>query len=189
MALISASELALDTRKLITATMFGVAIAVLKGPFQPPYADLLIIVEAPIIGLGFLLLGRGGATYTELINGLLQTTIKASFFPFSLLVAVFYGVQVDIFSSLLRVESNGKTSAKKMFFSLGLASTITGILAAYTSIYLGIVPNNPSLFAYVYIPIVAWGVLSGAVGGALSARIWDRNLRVRFRSSLQKSTA
>jgi hypothetical protein len=178
-----------DTRKLITATMFGVAIAVVKGPFQPPYADFLIIVEAPILGLSYLLLGRGGATYTELINGLIQSTFKASFFPFSLIAAVFYGAQVDAYSSLFGVNSNGGTSTKKMFASLGLASSVTGILAAYISISLGILPYSPSLFAVVYIPIIIWGILSGAVGGALSAKIWDRNLRARFKAATSAEPA
>lgn len=170
----------MDVRKLITAALFGVAIAVIKGPFQPPYADLLIIVEAPIAGLSYLLLGRGGATYTELINGLIQSAFKASFVPLSLLAAIFYGVQIDIFSWLFRARINGTASAKRMFASLGLASSTTGVLAAYFSIILGFVPYTPSLFMVIYVPIVIWGVLSGAVGGALSARIWDRNLKPRF---------
>lgn len=172
----------MESRKLVTAAMFGVAIAVVKGPFQPPYADFLIIIEAPILGLSYLLLGRGGATYTEVVNGLIQSSFKASFFPFSLLAAVFYGVQVDIYSRLFRVDSNGKASAKRMFASLGLASSVTGIVAAYVSISLGILPYTPSLFAVVYVPIIIWGILSGAVGGALSARIWEKNLKVRFGS-------
>lgn len=170
----------MDVRKLITAALFGVAIAVIKGPFQPPYADLLIIVEAPIAGLSYLLLGRGGATYTEFINGLIQSTFKASFFPLSLIAAVLYGVQIDVYSWLFRAQVNGTTSARRMFASLGLASSTTGVLAAYISITLGIVPYSPSLFDVVYIPIIVWGVLSGAVGGAVSARIWNRNLKARF---------
>ncbi len=170
----------MDVRKLITAALFGVAIAVIKGPFQPPYADLLVIVEAPIVGLSYLLLGRGGATYTELINGLIQSTFKATFFPFTIIAALFYGVQVDLYSWLFRAQVNGNASAKRMFASLGLASSTTGVLAAYFSIALGLVPYTPSLFTIIYIPIIIWGVLSGAVGGALSARIWDRNLKARF---------
>jgi len=164
--------------------MLGVAIAVVKGPFQPPYADFLIIIEAPILGLSYLHLGRGGATYTELINGLIQSVFKASFFPFSLLAALFYGVQVDAYSRLFRVETNGGTSALRMSASLGVASAITGILAAYIRIVLGILPYTPSLFEVVYVPIIIWGILSGAVGGVLSARIWDRNLKARFRAAV-----
>lgn len=170
----------MDVRKLITAALFGVVITVIKGPFQPPYADLLIIVEAPIIGLSYLLLGRGGATYTEFINGLLQSALKPTFFPFSLIAAVFYGAQTDAYSWLFRAKTNGNASAKRMFASLGIASTTTGILAAYFSIELGLVPYTPSLFAVIYVPIIIWGILSGAVGGAISARVWDRNLKPRF---------
>ncbi len=170
----------MDTRKLATATLLGVAIAVVKGPFQPPYADFLIIVEAPILGLSFLLLGRGGATYTELVNGLLQSAIKASFFPFSLIIALLYGVLVDMLGTLFKARGTDRVSAGKMVASLGISSVITGVIAAYTSIYLGIVAYNPALFLYVYIPIIIWGILSGAFGGYLAARIWERNLKSRF---------
>jgi hypothetical protein len=172
----------METRKLITATLFGVVIAVVKGPFQPPYADLLIIVEAPILGLSFLLLGRGGASYTEVINGLLQSGIKASFFPFSLIVAVFYGVLVDLLGTAFRAREGQRTSSRRMIAVLGTASTITGLIAAYTSIALGIVPYNPSLLYVVYVPIVVWGIFSGALGGLISAQVWERNLKARFRS-------
>lgn len=172
----------MDTRKLATATLFGVAIAVVKGPFQPPYADLLIIVEAPILGLSFLLLGRGGATYTELVNGLLQSAVKASFFPFSLIIALLYGVLVDITGTLLRARGAERVSAARMVGSLGTSSVITGLAAAYASIYLGLVEYNPSLFFYIYVPIILWGILSGALGGYLAARIWERNLKSRFQS-------
>jgi hypothetical protein len=171
-----------DTRKLVTATLFGVMIAVVKGPFQPPYADFLIIIEAPILGLSFLLLGRGGATYTEVVNGLLQSVFKASFFPFSLVVAVLYGVLVDILSVALHCKQDGNAGTKRMVASLSIASIITGTLAAYTSIALGIIPYDQSLLLIVYVPIIIWGIFSGALGGYLSARIWQRNLRRRFES-------
>jgi hypothetical protein len=171
-----------DTRKLLTATLFGVVIAIIKGPFQPPYADFLIIVEAPILGLSFLLLGRGGATYTEVINGLLQSFVKASFFPFSLIIAILYGVLVDLLGTAFRARGSGKVSSIKMVATLGIASIVTGVLAAYSSITLGIIQYDPSLFYVVYIPIIIWGVFSGALGGLISAQLWERNLKARFRS-------
>ena len=171
-----------ESRKLITATLFGVVIAVLKGPFQPPYADFLIIVEAPILGLSFLLLGRGGATYTEIVNGLLQSGVKASFFPFSLIIAVMYGVLVDVLGTALRVRQGDRAYSRRMVGALGIASVITGLTAAYTSIALKIIPYDPTLFYVVYVPIIIWGILSGALGGFLAARLWEKNLKARFRS-------
>lgn len=172
----------MDRRKLITATLFGVVIALVKGPFQPPYADFLIIIEAPILGLSFLLLGRGGATYTELVNGLLQSVVKVSFFPFSLIIALLYGVLVDLLGTAFKASRGDHTSSRRMVATLGVASIITGLLAAYTSIALGIIPYNPSLIYVVYIPIIVWGIFSGSIGGLISAQIWERNLKARFRS-------
>ena len=112
--------------------------------------------------------------------GVKQPRCSPTFFPFSIIAALFYGAQVDLYSWLFRAKVNGNANAKRMFASLGIASTTTGILAAYFSITLGLVPYTQSLFAVIYIPIIIWGVLSGAVGGAVSARIWNKNLKARF---------
>lgn len=171
-----------ESRKLITATLFGVLIAVVKGPFQPPYADLLIIVEAPILGLSFLLLGKGGATYTEVVNGLLLSVVKVSFFPFSLILAVMYGVLVDAFCIAFKSKQGDHANSLRMVAALGIASVITGLTAAYSTIVLGVVAYTPSLFYVVYVPIIIWGILSGALGGYIAARLWERNLKARFKS-------
>jgi ABC-type thiamin/hydroxymethylpyrimidine transport system permease subunit len=177
-----------STRKLLTATLFGVIIAVVKGPLPPVYSDFLIIVEAPILALSYVMLGRGGATYTELVNGLVETPFQLSFGPFVILVALLYGVQVDVFSSLLKVRSpSGDVGTKRLVLSLTISTITTGLVAAYTSVYLGLVAYTPSLFFVVYVPILIWGTFSGALGGWLASRIWTRNLKARFSSDMGRS--
>jgi hypothetical protein len=179
----------LDTRKLATATLFGVGIAIVKAPFTFPVTDYLIIIEVPILALSFLLLGRGGATYTGLVNGVLQSAFKVSFFPYDLLFAVSYGVLVDFFGTVLGVRRDGRTSTTRLAAALGLASTVLGVSIAYVFLALNLSPgidvtsySATGLLEIVYIPIVAWGILSGVFGGVLSARVWERNLRSRFKS-------
>ena len=179
----------LDSRKLITATLLGVVIAVIKGPFQWPITDYLIIIEAPILGLSYLLLGRGGATYTGFVNGILQSAVKGPFFPLDLIFGVFYGALVDLSASALRVGNGERTSTKRMTAALGLASTIAGLSIAYAVITLNINLGPATsglmfseLLNIVYIPIIVWGIFSGALGGYMAARIWDRNLKARFKS-------
>ncbi len=179
----------MDTRKLATATLFGVVIAVVKAPFTFPVTDYLIIVEVPILALSFLLLGRGGATYTGLVNGVLQSAFKVSFFPYDLLFAVSYGLLVDVFGTLLKVRSEGETRTRRLAGALGLASTVLGVSIAYVFIALNLSPginlsgySTAGVVEIVYPPIVVWGVISGVVGGFLSARLWERNLRSRFGS-------
>jgi hypothetical protein len=179
----------LDSRKLATATLFGVVIAVVKAPFTFPVTDYLIIVEVPILALSYLLLGRGGATYTGLVNGALQSAVKVSFFPYDLLFGVSYGALVDFFGTVLRVRSNGKTSTTRLAVALGLASTVLGVSIAYVFLALNLSPgidlsgySTTKLLELVYTPIVVWGIISGVFGGFLSARVWERNLRSRFKS-------
>ncbi len=177
----------MDTRRLATATLFGVVIAVVKGPFSFPVTDYLIIIEVPILALSFLLLGRGGATFTGLVNGVLQSAIKVSFFPYDLIFAVSYGVLVDAFGTVFRVRGEGPTSARRLALALGLASTVLGVTIAYVFLALNLSPGidvsgytTATLLEVVYAPIVIWGIASGALGGFISARIWEKNLKSRF---------
>ena len=178
----------MDSRKLITATLLGVVIAVFKSPFTFPVTDYLIIVEVPILALSFLLIGRGGATYTGLVNGVLQSAVKVTFFPYDLIFAVSYGALVDVFGTVFHVRAEGKTNTLRLVAALGLASMVLGVSIAYVfltfsnlSSTLGLSGSTVNL-AEVYVSIVVWGIVSGALGGYISARVWERNLRPRFQS-------
>lgn len=178
----------MDSRKLITATLLGVVIAVVKAPFTFPVTDYLIIIEVPILALSFLLLGRGGATYTGLVNGVLQSAVKVSFFPYDLIFAVSYGALVDIFGTLFNVRSEGKTNTWRLVAALGVASTVLGVSIAYVFLALNLSSSlgltgytTATLVEVVYVPIVVWGIISGALGGYISARVWEKNLKSRFK--------
>ncbi|MDA4125780.1 MAG: hypothetical protein OK452_01050 [Thaumarchaeota archaeon] len=179
----------METRKLATATLFGVAIAIVKAPFTFPITDYLIIVEVPILALSFLLLGRGGATYTGLVNGVLQSAVKVSFFPYDLIFAISYGALVDIFGTVLKVRTEEKANARRLALALGLASTVLGVSIAYVFLALNLSPginlssySTTTLLEVVYGPIVVWGIISGTLGGYISDRVWEKNLKPRFKS-------
>ena len=179
----------MNTRKIATATLFGVVIAAVKAPFTFPVTDYLIIIEVPILALSFLLLGRGGATYTGLVNGVIQTVVKTSFFPYDLVFAASFGLLVDVFGVLLRVRKGDNTSAARMMAALGLASTVLGVGIAFVFLRLNLNPGIDlsgysfnQLLEVIYVPIVVWGIISGIVGGFISARLWERNLKPRFKS-------
>lgn len=178
----------MDSRKLITATLLGVVIAVAKAPFTFPVTDYLIVIEVPILALSFLLLGKGGATYTGLVNGVLQSAVKVSFFPYDLIFAVSYGALVDVFGTVFRVRTEGATSTRRLVAALGVASTVLGVSIAYVFLALNLSSSlglagysTATLVELVYIPIVVWGIISGALGGYISARVWERNLKSRFK--------
>lgn len=171
-----------DTRKLATATLFGVIISIVKGPvLPPPIGDLLVVVEAMLLGLSFILIGRGGATYTEVVAGFLLSVLEPSFIPFSFLLAILYGAQVDIFSTAFKVKSNGNIGRRRLLASITLSSATTGPIAYYTTVSAGLVPSSPVAF---YLFLIVFGVVSGAAGAYLAVKLWNRNLKARFQSEV-----
>ena len=167
-----------NPKKLITATLFGVLIGVVYGALPFEVGDSLIVFEAVVLSLSYVLLGKGGATYTGLINGLVETPLQLSFGPFAFGAALMYGVLVDVFSTLFRVTSDGKVHAKRLVASLSLSTIITGMVATYAFITLGFGTTAP--FVDLYLPVLVVGALSGTIGGFLAARIWERNLKHSF---------
>jgi hypothetical protein len=179
-----------DSRKLAMATVFGVIIAVVKAPFPFPITDLLNIVEVPMLGLSFLLLGRGGATYSGLVNGMISSIAKVGFFPLNLIFGIGYGLLVDAFGVGFRARTPARTSSGRMMAALAAASTVLGLGITYLTLTFNLNPSvsfpgypTAELLELVYAPTVVWGVFSGVVGGFVAARVWDRSLKARFGES------
>jgi hypothetical protein len=183
-------ESELDSRKLATATLLGVIIFLIKGPLLAPYADFLLIFEAFLVGLGFALLGRGGGTFVELVNGILLTIYEAvtvpALAPFVLPLAILFGVLVDLAGVWFKVRVGGMVRGKRLAAAVTLSSAVTGIIAYFASlstlISLGFLPNDPTTDLILGTTIVVIGVVEGAAGGFLAARVWERNLKSRFQS-------
>jgi hypothetical protein len=185
----------LDARKLSTATLLGVIVFLIKGPLLAPYADFLIIFEALLVGLGFALLGRGGATYVEVVNGLLLTVYEAitvpPLAPFVLPLAILFGVVVDATGIALRVRDGSVLNAKRLALSITVSSFVTGTVAYFASlstlISLGFLPNDPTADLQLGLAVIIIGVAEGAAGGYLAAKTWERNLKRRFSASQSQS--
>lgn len=180
----------MEARRLITATLLGAVVFLIKGPLLAPYADFLVIFEALLAGLGFALLGRGGATYVELVNGLLLTIYETStvpaLAPFVLPLALLFGVLVDTIGSLLKARSGFEVSAGRLAAAVTVSAGATGVIAYFatvpTLIALGFIPNDESTVVVLGVVIILIGVAEGGAGGYLAGRIWERNLKARFRS-------
>ncbi len=178
------------SRTLATATLLGVVVFLIKGPLLAPYADFLVIFEAILVGVGFALLGRGGATYVEAVNGLLLTVYEATtvppLAPFVLPLALLFGVLIDGVGTLLKVREGGEVRAKKLALAVMISSALTGTVAYFATlpalISLKFLPNDPSTDLMIGLVIIMIGVAEGAAGGYLAARIWEKNLKARFRS-------
>jgi len=135
----------------------------------------VVVVQVLLLALGFLMLGRFGATYVALVGGLLTSFLRPSFAPFTILFAVAYGLLVDVLCSILRVRpSEVLTKARRLVVSMTISTAIVGLVSYYVTVYaLGLLSRNPML----EIVIIVAGIASGAVGGYLATFLWRRNLR------------
>ncbi len=163
-----------NTRRLALATLLATLIFASKTALPTPIDKAAVVVQALMLTLGYLLLGRLGATYVAVVGGLLTTLFRPSFAPLTILFAFIYGLLVDYLSSLLRVRSS-KAAIKsgRLVLSATVSTGLVGLLSYYvTAFTLGLLPRNPIL----EITILLTGTVSGALAGWLAALIWRRIL-------------
>lgn len=163
------------SRKVALASLFGVLILVTNGFIPPPSSDFLIVIEAFLLALSFLVVGTGGATYVGIVAGLLITLVTVA--PLNLAFAAAFGVLVDATGSAFKAKVGPEAKTTRLTAALTLSTGVVGFAAYYiTAVLTNIVPNDLGLDA----TILGFGIVSGAAGGFLAARVWNRYLRARF---------
>ena len=158
--------------KLLVATLFGVIIFISKILLPAPINDMFVVVQALLLAISSLVIGKFGATYTSLINGLLVTILTLSFAPFGLIFSLVYGITTDGFLYAFKAKERGKVKTVGSIAALTLSSTITGLSSMYVTTMLGLVPMVPLL----YLIIMLTGILNGALAGYLTPIVWNKYL-------------
>ena len=161
-----------SVRVAMVAT-FGVIIFASKVILPTPIDKMFVIIQAFLLALGSLLLGRMGATYVATVGGLLTMIWRATFAPFSLIFAVAYGLMVDssFYAFKVRVSQDVKTS--RLVASLTLSTVAIGLLTTYITVSIGLMPMIPILYLIIFIV----GIVNGAVAGYLASLTWKRYLQ------------
>jgi len=155
------------------AAIFGVLILVFEMILPTPLDKMLVIIQALLLAISSLLLGRIGATYVAIIGGLLATVLRVGFAPFSLIFAVLYGLLVDGFFYVFKVRvPHGDVKTNRLMASLILSTAAVGLLSSYITVSIGLMPMMPVL----YIIIIVIGIISGAAAGYLASFLWKRYL-------------
>lgn len=161
------------TWRITIAPIFGVVIFVFKIVLPTPIDKMFVIIQALLLALGSLLLGRMGATYVATIGGLLTTVWRVVFAPFSLIFAVVYGLLVDGFFYMFKVRvPHGDVKTSRLVASLTLSTVAIGLLSTYIIVSIGLMPMIPIL----YLIIIVVGIVNGAAAGYLSSFLWKRYL-------------
>jgi len=163
-----------STKKVAVATLFGAVIFITKIVLPSPLDKMFIVAHALLLGLGALLLKRLGATYVALIGGALTALWRTTFAPFTFIFALLYGLFVDCFFFLFKVNTVEETvKASRLIVSMTLSTALVGFLSYYVSASLGLLPRNLVL----EIILLVIGTLCGAAAGYLIGIIWNRHLK------------
>jgi len=169
--------LASSSRRVALGAMFGVMILAVNGFIPAPYSDFLIVFQSLFLALSYFVVGRGGATYVGVVSGVLITAVKISFFPYDLVFSIMFGALVDLTCAAFHPTEDGRARASRMVVNMTLSTGIVGFVAYYfTAVMTNEVPNDVGLD----LTILIFGMVSGAIGGAVAARLWNRNLMGRF---------
>ena len=137
---------------------------------------MVIGIQALCFSLASLLVAKGGAIYAYFITGLLLSILRTSFFPFSLLFSLFYGLLIDGFFYFFKVNKGKYVKSKRLILLLTVATGITGVVSMYLTTMLCILPMIPVM----YLAIIVVAILNGAIAGYLTVIIWNKYLSHLF---------
>jgi len=151
-----------STKRVAIAAVFGAVIFVTKTFAPSPLNKLLIVVHALLLAVGALLLRKMGATYVALIGGVLSAMWNLALAPFTFLFAVLFGLSVDCFFFLFKVDIvQEKVGRGRLVAAMTFSTLLVGISSYYVSVHLRLLPQSPLTEAI----ILVIGTISGAVAG------------------------
>ena len=163
------------TKRIALATLFGAIIFLSKVVVPSPIDKMFIGIQALLLALGALLLKKMGATYVALIGGFLTSLWRISSAPFTFVFALLYGLFVDIFFLISKVNTTeDDVSVSRLVVSMTVSTALVGFISYYTTVFpFGLLPRNPMLELSVLIV----GALNGSVAGYFTSIIWNNYLK------------
>jgi uncharacterized membrane protein len=162
-------------KRLFIAALFSSIIFVINFLVPPPISYLLIVVQAVILALANLFLGKAGATYVGLIGGFLSALSGPALGLFTFTFTFLFGLLVDAFSIAFKVSSTAQgVNRNRVILAMTFSTAIIGFLSYYTTaVYLQIVTLDLMMSGLVV--FVATG--SGISAGYAAAYLWNKYLK------------
>jgi hypothetical protein len=163
------------SRRLALASLFAVIIFLSKAFLPPPIDDMFLIVQILLLVTSALLMGPPGATYVSTLSGILKSVVTAGLAPFTIGLAVLYGVLTDGLLVAFRARgAGGEVRTTRTALAAGVSTALTGLISYYVTVGLFQL-NLPGSFM-IDMAILLGGTISGFIGGWAATFIWKRYL-------------
>jgi hypothetical protein len=160
----------------MVATLLGTVAFISNGFLPSPIDKMFIMIQALCFALSSLVMAKSGALYAALVNGVLLSLFRSGLFPFSLFFSVIYALLIEGFFQGLNVAKDKEVNAKRLVFSLTLATGITGVASMLLTTAMGLMP----MAVIMYVGVLVIGVLNGVAASYLTLLVWNKRLAYHF---------
>jgi hypothetical protein len=160
--------------RLLIAAFFASIMFVTRFFVPVPFDRLLIAVDAVLLALSALFVKTFGATYVGALGGVLVGLLLPSFLPFSIIFMFLYGIIVDGFIFLLRVDASEQgVNRNRLIIAMALGTLLIAVVSYYATTVLGLIPSYP----FIDMLVLFMGPASGISAGYAAAYLWNKYLR------------
>jgi len=168
-------------KRLFITALFSAIIFILNFFVAPPISYLLIGVEAVVLALAALFVGKAGPTYVGLVGGFLSALSRPAFGTFTFLFTLLYGVLVDVCFIALKAHptENGLANRNRVILAMTISTAIIGFVSYYVfAVYPQIIAITPMEFTPMMTGLVIFVAAgSGICAGYAAAYLWNRYLK------------
>jgi hypothetical protein len=167
-------------KRIFITALFSSIIFVTNFFVPPPINYLLIVVQAVILALSTLFVGRTGATYVGLVGGTLSALARPAFGPFTFTFTFLFGVLVDAFFFLFKaVPNKDGVNRNRVVYAMTLSTAIIGFVSYYT---IAVCAKIIELTPMEMVPMMSALVIFVATGSGISAGyaaayLWNKYLK------------
>ncbi len=168
-------------KRIFVTALFSSIIFVANFFIPPPISSLLIALQAVILALAALFVGKGGATYVGLAGGVLSALSRPAFGPFTFVFTFLYGALVDAFFMAFKAypRENMEANRNRVVSATAFSTIIIGFVSYYViAVYPKIIELTPlELTPMMSALVVFVGSGSGVASGYAAAYLWNKYLK------------
>ncbi len=167
-------------KRIFITALFSSVIFVANFFIPPPISSLLIALQAVILALAALFVGRLGATYVGLTGGILSALSRPAFGPFTFVFTFLYGLLVDAFFIVFKANPGEKEANRnRVILAMTFSTAIIGFVSYYViAVYPGIIELTPLDLTPMMSGLVLFVAAgSGISAGYAAAYLWNKYLR------------
>ena len=162
-------------KRLFIIALFGSILFITKVFLNPPWDNLLIVVQAVLLALAAFFIRSTGATYVGIVGGTLAALARPALGPLTFFFTFLFGLLVDLsFLTFKVAPSADGVNRDRTILAMAFSTALIAFLSYYiSSILLELLPID-AMWAVLMIFL---GIGSGITAGYAASYLWNKYLK------------